>query len=214
MSANKIKYPRTYHLPFSKGVQSDDKMFKDLDFLEGKEVQLSIKMDGENSTLYGDYTSHARSLDSKSNWTRDLLKQKLSEIGHLIPTGYRLCCENVYARHSIEYKDGDLEGYLYLLSVWNSDNVALSLDETISFSKELSLPMPKEIYRGTFDLKLFERMAQELDLEKNEGFVLRLTSPIPYDDFSRSVAKFVREGHVQTEEHWLKNAVKNGRPKS
>lgn len=213
MKIERVKYPRTYHLPFSKGVQSDDKMLKDLSAFEGQEVQLSIKMDGENSTLYSDYYSHARSLDSGSNWTRDALKRMHSEIGHLIPSGYRLCCENLFAKHSIFYADGKLEGYLYLLSVWNDENVSLSLDETKALAKTLGLPMPKEIYRGIYDLKLFEKMAGELDLEKNEGFVMRLTSPIKYNDFSRSMAKFVREGHVQSDQHWLKTAVKNGRPK-
>lgn len=42
---------------------------------------------------------------------------------------------------------------------------------------------------------------------------MRLTTPIKYEDFSRSVAKFVREGHVQSDQHWLKTAVKNGKPK-
>lgn len=213
MKIERVKYPRTYHLPFSKGVQSDDKMLKDLSAFEGQEVQLSIKMDGENSTLYSDYYSHARSLDSGSNWTRDVLKKIHSEIGHIIPQGYRLCCENLYAKHSIFYADGELEGYLYLLSVWNDDNVSLSLDETKSLAEKLGLPMPKEIYRGIYDLKLFEKMSNELDLEKNEGFVMRLTTPIKYEDFSRSVAKFVREGHVQSDQHWLKTAVKNGKPK-
>lgn len=213
MKIERVKYPRTYHLPFSKGVQSDDKMLKDLSAFEGREVQLSIKMDGENSTLYSDYYSHARSLDSGSNWTRDALKRTHSEIGYLIPAGHRLCCENLFAKHSIFYDEGELEGYLYLLSVWNNENVSLSLDETKSLAETLKLPMPKEIYRGTYDLKLFEKMASEMDLEKNEGFVMRLTSPIKYEDFSRSVAKFVREGHVQSDQHWLKTAVKNGKPK-
>ena len=209
----RFKYGRTYHLPFSKGVQSDDKLFKDLSVFEGKEVQLSIKMDGENSTLYSDYVSHARSLDSKSNWTRDLLKKTHFEIAHNIPEGYRLCCENLFAKHSIFYPDDFLEGYLYLLSVWDERNVALSLDETIKMSKILGLPMPKQIYRGVFDIKLFEKIANEMDLSIHEGYVMRLTSPIKYEDFSRSVAKFVREGHVQEDaEHWLKTAVKNGKP--
>lgn len=40
------KYPRTFHLPFSEGVQSDDKIMKDLSSLEGKEVIVTYKMDG------------------------------------------------------------------------------------------------------------------------------------------------------------------------
>lgn len=206
----RFKYPRTYHFPFSKGVQDDDKIIKDLSMFEGQEVQLSVKMDGENTTLYSDGYNHARSIDSKTNWTRDIVKNIHSKIRYSIPDGMRLCCENLFAKHSIYYPDGFLEGYLYLLSVWNKDNVSLSLDETKEMAKMLRLPMPKEIYRGVFDLKLFEKIAGEMDLEQNEGFVMRLVRPIQYEEFSRCVAKFVREGHVQTDQHWLKNAVKNG----
>lgn len=206
----RFKYPRTYHFPFSKGVQDDDKIIKDLSAFVGQEVQLSIKMDGENTTLYSDGYNHARSIDSKTNWTRDIVKNIHSKIRYMIPEGMRLCCENVFAKHSIYYPDGFLDGYLYLLSVWNEENVSLSLDETKELAKILRLPMPKEIYRGVFDIKLFEKMASEMDLEQNEGFVMRLVRPIKYKEFSQCVAKFVREGHVQTDQHWLKNAVKNG----
>lgn len=214
MNVERLKYPRTYHLPFSKGVQDDDKYLKDFSLLEGQEVQVSIKMDGENSTLYHDGYNHARSIDSKTNWTRDIVKSIHSRIQYQIPQGHRLCCENLFARHSIIYNDGDLDGYLYLLSIWNDENVSLSLDETKVLAELFGLPMPKEIYRGVFDLKKFEKMANELDLEKNEGFVVRLVRPIHYDEFSRCMAKFVREGHVQSDQHWLKTAVKNGKPKS
>ncbi len=42
-----IKYHRTYHLSYSKGLQNDDKKhFKD-SFFDGKEIVVTIKMDGE-----------------------------------------------------------------------------------------------------------------------------------------------------------------------
>jgi len=37
------KYPRTYHLPFSLGLQSDDKVIDSLDFIRDKEVVVSLK---------------------------------------------------------------------------------------------------------------------------------------------------------------------------
>lgn len=42
-----------------------------------------------------------------------------------------------------------------------------------------------------------------MDYEKQEGYVVRLTSSFHYKDFSRSAAKFVRKGHVTTNEHWF-----------
>lgn len=209
----RIKYPRTFHLPFSPGLQSDDKVIDSLNFLDGEEVVALLKMDGENTTLYPDNYMHARSIDSKTNWTRDIAKTIHSVIRHDIPEGYRLCCENVYAKHSIFYPNGYLEGYLYLLSVWNEKNQCLSYDDTLIYSDLLDLPTPKEFYRGPFDLKELEKVAKKLDLSIEEGFVVRATKSFDFDDFGKYVTKYVREGHVQTDEHWLKNAIPNGVPK-
>jgi len=44
-----IKYPRTYHLPWSPGVNSDDRIIQDLSGVKGKEVIVTLKMDGENT---------------------------------------------------------------------------------------------------------------------------------------------------------------------
>ncbi|WP_181004126.1 hypothetical protein [Bacillus thuringiensis] len=40
-----------------------------------------------------------------------------------------------------------------------------------------------------------------------EGYVLRLTDAFHYNDFSKSVGKFVRKDHVQTNQHWMTQAV-------
>lgn len=59
-----VKYPRTYHLPFSPGTTKDDRVLKDYSNFFGKEVVVLTKMDGENclhpdtkiKTLNGDKT--------------------------------------------------------------------------------------------------------------------------------------------------------------
>ena len=56
------KYPRTFHLPFSKGSTSDDKFLKDYSNFENKDIIVTLKMDGENTTMYNDHI-HARSLE-------------------------------------------------------------------------------------------------------------------------------------------------------
>jgi RNA ligase len=206
------KYCRTFHLPFSAGVQSDDKIIGSLDYFKGKEVVALLKMDGENTTFYPDNYMHARSIDSTSNWTRDVAKTILSVIHHDIPEGYRVCCENLYAKHSIDYPDGYLEGYVYMLSVWNEKNECLSWDDTLIYADLLDLPTPKQLYRGVFDEKVLKDLSKTLDFKTEEGFVVRLANSFHYDNFSECVTKFVREGHVQTDQHWLKNATPNGIP--
>ena len=44
----KQKYPRTYHLPWSLGATSDDKILKDTSCFDDKIVIITEKLDGEN----------------------------------------------------------------------------------------------------------------------------------------------------------------------
>ena len=74
MQQEKFKFPRTFHFPDSGGVGSDDKIFNDWkETLWGKLVEISTKMDGENTTLCADGSGHDRSLDSKKHWSREEL---------------------------------------------------------------------------------------------------------------------------------------------
>lgn len=107
----RYKYPRTLHLPWSESVQSDDKMVSSCQHFEGKEVVVTEKMDGENTSIYCDGI-HARSLDSRHHPSRSWVKGLQARIGWQIPEGWRLCGENVYAVHSIRYDD--LESYFSL----------------------------------------------------------------------------------------------------
>ncbi|QHY97541.1 hypothetical protein SSPS47_20775 [Streptomyces sp. S4.7] len=116
----RTSYPRTPHLPWSPGVASDDVRVGDLDGLRGREVVVTEKMDGENTTLYRDGL-HARSLDSGHHPSRAWVKALQGRIGGLIPDGVRVCGENMYARHSIPYED--LESWFYGVPVWRRNGV-------------------------------------------------------------------------------------------
>ena len=41
--------------------------------------------------------------------------------------------------------------------------------------------------------------------DTKEGVVVRRVHEFGADDFSKNVVKYVRENHVQTDEHWTKN---------
>jgi len=47
-----------------------------------------------------------------------------------------------------------------------------------------------------------------------EGYVVRNTEGFSYDCFSQNVAKFVRKGHVQTDEHWMNQQLVPNRLKT
>jgi hypothetical protein len=63
-------------------------------------------------------------------------------------------------------------------------------------------PVPV-LYRGTYDPNVLTEIIAGLDTTKQEGVVMRLTRAIPYERFNTEVCKWVRKGHVQTDEHWM-----------
>lgn len=197
---NRCKYPRTHHLAFSPGVHSDDRVISNMSSFEGKRVIVTMKMDGENTTLYPDYM-HARSIDGRSHPSRDWVKNFWAQIAHDIPEDIRICGENLFAEHSIHYDD--LDTYFLGFSVWNDKNECLSWDETQEWFSLLEIQSVPTLYDGIFDEKEIKNIAKSLNPENNEGFVLRVAEKFSYSDFKTHVAKYVRSGHVQTNKHWM-----------
>lgn len=200
---NRMKYPRTFHAPFSPGVQSDDKVIKTTRQFEGRRVILTEKMDGENTTMYRDGI-HARSLDSAHHESRDWVKRIWSEIAWNIPDGFRVCGENLFARHSIAYDN--LESYFYVFSIWNQ-RTCFSWDDTVLYAELLELPLVRVIYDGVYDEKVIRDLCDNIDTNRVEGAVLRLADSFDYDEFDQCVMKYVRKGHVQTDNHWMHSTV-------
>ena len=202
---NKLyKYGRTFHFDFSEGKGSDDKVLHSLDRFKDQDVVITLKLDGENTTIYND-TFHARSLDSRHNESRNWIAKFSSDIGYKIPKDFRICGENLFAKHSIYYDN--LESYFYGFSVWNKD-ICLSWDETILFFNNLEIPTVKELYRGKFDLKIVNDLIKSFDTVNQEGLVCRLSSQFKYDDFSNCMVKWVRKNHIQTTKHWMNEQIK------
>lgn len=202
--AQKIKYPSTPHLPYSLSRTMDDKVLSSVDHLIGKSVVATIKYDGEQTNMYCD-DFHARSLDGRHHPSRDWAKSFHASIAHLIPEGWRVCGENVYARHSLGYTD--LPSYFLGFSIWNENNVLLNWDETLEYFELLGITPVKQIYRGPFEPKIIEKLITSIDTQKDEGLVIRLDTAIPVEEFGRSFAKWVRAHHVQTDEHWMHGPV-------
>lgn len=203
------KYPRTLHLPHSPGATSDDKIHKDVSFFTDKEVVVTLKMDGENTTIYNDYY-HARSLDSNNHPSRNYVKAMASEkIYSNLPSGWRVCGENLFAKHSIHYKD--LKSYFYAFSIWNENNICLDWDSTLEWFSLLGLDSVDVIYRGIYNQKEIDYLFNKYS-NSHEGYVVRLVSEIPYDDFKISFAKYVRANHVQANsEHWMHSQMYKNR---
>lgn len=200
-----VKYPRTRHVSWSRSVEEDDKVHHSMSQFLGREVVVTEKMDGESCTIYHNGYSHARSIDSRTHASRNWVKSFAGSIGHLIPNGYRICGENVYAEHSIAY--ANLATYFYGFSVWDDDNICLGWDETLEYFNLMGVTPVRTLYRGLYDEELIKHLWDESQRDVCEGNVTRIVDAIHYKDFPKYVGKFVRKGHVQTDEHWMTKEI-------
>lgn len=202
-----VKYPKTPHLPWSASRDDDDIVIDTITHFEGKRVIITEKMDGENTSMYNDHI-HARSIDSRFHASRAWVRQAWGNIKHDIPEGWRICGENVYAEHSIAYKN--LESYFLGFSIWNEHNECLSWDETLHWFSLLGITPVPVLYDGIWNKKEIDYITYPFvtlvcnpDQGRHEGYVIRLADKIRYDDFAMSYGKYVRRNHVQTDEHWM-----------
>lgn len=204
MKNQRYKYPRTFHLLFSPGTTSDDRFVESHEHFVGKEVVVTEKMDGENTTIYPGFF-HARSTSSLMHPSRTFVGALHGQVGHNIPDGFRICGENVYAKHSIAYTS--LESYFLAFSVWCGET-CLSWDDTIEWCNLIEVPMVPTLYRGVWDEELIKTLyIPDRQPDAMEGYVVRLASAFKYDEFANSVSKFVRAKHVQTSEHWMNETL-------
>lgn len=203
----RVKYPRSYHLPWSPGATKDDRTVPDVSHFEGQQVVVTAKMDGENATLYNDGL-HARSLEYDPHPSRDWLKALHGRIAHEIPESWRICGENLYAKHSIHY--AHLDSYFQVFSIWDG-LTCLDWDTTCEYATMLGLTTVPVMYRGEWDAKTIKALAGPgagtFRGDILEGYVVRLADSFQYGSFRRSLAKYVRAGHVTTHGHWMRNAV-------
>jgi hypothetical protein len=190
-----VKYPRTYHLPTSPGLNADDRRMEHLDHLLGHEVVVTEKMDGENCSMYRDHI-HARSLDSRGSVDRDWVKNLWSGIRHEIPDRYRICGENLWAKHTVAYDD--LPSYFLMFSLWDQ-NTCMSWDDTELWAGLLGLHLVSVCYRGVFEGQSFEDHLPP----GAEGYIVRRADAFSLAQFRTHVGKWVRAGFVPEHgRHW------------
>lgn len=194
------KYGRTFHIPISPGATSDDKIMCSLDGLMVDDLVVTDKMDGENTTIHAN-GSHARSPNSRYHPSRDWLKGFAAGISPFLADDERIIGENLYARHSVAYNA--LPSY-FLGFAWIVGEIVQPWDLTQARFSELGIQSVPTLYRGPYRTDLFDHLVQDLDLTTQEGFVARISDSFAETDMPRRMGKYVREGHVQSETHWMK----------
>lgn len=207
----RIKYGKTQHLPISPGVAKDDEVILCKEPNLWKIAALSIgdsglptiikmteKMDGENTSLYRN-GFHARSLDSHNKHeSRSFMAAFWAAISHRIPHNVRIIGENLYAKHSIHYKDLESCFQVFAVQEFVLENIKTDCDgiqhmygylynhdwgDMKNFCNKLGLktvPHIKSFFRyeePNVSLQDCERIWEEYnsDLEReSEGFILKI----------------------------------------
>ncbi|QHV94789.1 RNA ligase family protein [Spirosoma endbachense] len=214
------KYGRTYHYPFSPGTTSDDRINHQYqtDLSQISTLIHTEKLDGENNCLnrYGVFArSHAA--PTQTPWTRHLRERwamQKHDLGDLEVFG-----ENLYAVHSIAYPK--LESHFYVFAIRDNDQW-LSWDETQFYAQLLDFPTVPVLThcKRPFDPVQVEATVNywasqpgtfgSVDAQSGlectmEGVVSRNIEAFAELAHNRNVFKYVRQGHVKTDEHWTRN---------
>jgi hypothetical protein len=206
-----IRYPHSPHLPWSPGYDEQEDLIlcsAALEGWKGKEVVITEKMDGECTTLTKDYM-HARSPNYSPHPSRTKMRAEWGRVRNDIPPGWKVLLENVSAKHSIGYTD--LLSYFLVFSIWEENGLALSWDGTEFWCQLLGLCTVPVLWRGVWDEDKCRKIIDSLDLKHQEGIVVRLSGCYRWNQIanplSGALGKWVRRGHVTTDEHWMDRPV-------
>ena len=211
-----MKYPRTYHVPFSPGATKDDKKLKDgwFEYYRGKEIVVTEKLDGENSCLcQKGVFARSHGAETRSPWSINLWGDNglYWKVKGLIDDDLLIFGENLYGEHSIHYEK--LRDYFHVFACYNeTTDKWWSWDDVKFVSKVLDVPHVPTLWRGIAESEdqIRELIIQTMNMPSaygstKEGVVIRLTNEFDGEDFPNYVCKYVRANHVQTDEHWTRN---------
>ncbi len=222
------KYPRTFHMPWSKGATNDDKIATSLDRLIDVPIILSEKCDGGNASLEvnGCYARTHAAIPTHKSF--DWLKGFHSSIKHLIPNDIQIFGENMYALHSIVYDE--LPGYFLIFNVakvsYNRSHTIvnepqrawMSWDTVEKWAEKIGTPTVPVLFKGQVSSeKELKDLVEDFMSQPSccggirEGVVARTAEGFLELEFPYCMLKCVRANHVSPDnDHWkYQEIVKN-----
>lgn len=205
---NLIKFSRTLHFSWSPGLSKNDRQLPNDKILAGKEVIVSLKLDGENTGMTRE-KCHARSLNSKDHPSRHWVKSLWAKIRFDIPENWTIFGENVFAKHSIFYNQ--LTSFFYVFTIVNEKEMCLSWKETKEYAEMLELKTVLVLYKGIWKPEEVKKCysGKLFFGGEQEGYVVRNAEEFKFKKWSENAGKYVRKNHVQTDDFWMKNWIPN-----
>jgi hypothetical protein len=227
------KWPSTLNWPDSPTKHSDDSTLESPEAFVRVPVVVSEKIDGGNTGLYrGEVYARSVSGPSHAGWMAMVRKYhawKTSYHPNLVLNG-----EDIYGIHSIRYEPVLPQDTFRLFGVrirscdlaemgggyggvpcesLSDEYVMLSWDEIEAQAASFDMRTVPVLFRGQFDSvqQITEWFRDNLKQPSaiggpdREGFVIRHAGRILQSQWGTKAAKFIREKHVQTNQHWSMN---------
>lgn len=211
----RFKYPRTPHLPWSAGVTRDDRIISSTDELNSRELIVTEKLDGSNVCVTRE-SVFSRGGDA-NHGSFDWLKGWHAGIRHLLTNDVYYYAEYCFAVHSITY--WGLDHYVNLFAIRSEydpgyGDVWWPWKSVSQVANSLSIPTVPVLRKyGPNSIVQVKKDTEFISKEHSvyggfrEGFVVRYPGYIRVEQFDTLVAKWVRAGHVQTDEHWKNKPI-------
>ena len=207
------RYPRTPHWPGSGTAGREERTVgSPADFINTP-VVISEKIDGANTRLFNGIAL-PRGSSSTVPWLAMARKHHAWKLAGSPETGC-IYAEDIYAVHSIAYgavpEDRTTMAFA-LLHCHQTEPRFATFDELQETCRILSIPLVPVIHRGTVGSlqEMNQLIAREMGRPSalqgpREGLVIRRDTSFSPDQLHRHTCKFVRPGHVQTDQHWSRN---------
>lgn len=217
-----MKYPRTYHLPFSQVITSDDKRMTDVSGLLNTQVVFSDKMDGSNVCLTNKECFARSHSKQPAHQSFSLLKAMHAKLKHKIPENTQVFCEYLFARHTVPYYN--LPSYLMVIGVRDLPTMMwLSNVDAQRMISKIGLKMVPIVGDGS-GVSIFKTEKELKDMvfkllkipsvysTYKEGIVVRVTKQFHTNDFKKYVGKMVsKKFKPDKDKHWKYKKIEKNR---
>lgn len=184
-----MKFPRTPHLPGSRGTSDD--IYKDYTY--SGPVVLTEKLDGSNIMMNNKKFITRKGGVSSASWTWPM--REIHQLhSSMVPEGHWIAGEFLYWRKTVSYENLP---YPYIAFGAVKGNKVLSFDESRKITTDAHLPFARII--EIFDNGLPKNFSPEKYLQEGmEGFVVRPLESFQLPRYGDYVAKFVRSDFTST----------------
>ena len=209
MTSRMLKYPKTPYWPQSPARGRSERDLADPSRFVGVPVVVTEKLDGSNTLLHmGEVYGRSVSAPSIEKWLAMVRKHHAWKV---LERDIFLYGEDIYGVHSIEYGPVPEDRTFYAFALRFANGWFSSFQTFMEYTRKHAIPVVPVLYRGVFrsldDVQDFVRHAHREPSAlggEREGVVIRLASAFSSHEFHLNVCKSVREGHVQSSEHWSK----------